>query len=159
MKIHRGFTLENIAFHYTVDPATGCWNWKKAIVHTGYGMKKCGSKNKLAHRLSFELHKGKIPKGKIVMHTCDNRACINPEHLRAGTNGENVRDCIAKGRFRTADKRGEKNPMKVLTTAIVNEARQRSQDGETITAIAAKLGVNRLTISDAIRRITWTHLP
>ena len=52
----------------------------------------------LAHRVSWELHNGPIPPGKIIMHSCDHPWCVNPAHLSVGTQKDNMADCIAKGR-------------------------------------------------------------
>jgi len=78
-----------------------CWNWSGARTSKGYGMIQeggKGSKHLLAHRLSYEIHKGPIPDGMIVMHACDNRQCVNPAHLSAGTQSRNILDAFARGR-------------------------------------------------------------
>lgn len=77
-----------------------CWTWIGALDGEGYG--RIGYKRKVvrAHRLSVMLFKGPIPKGKLVMHACDNPKCVNPVHLSIGTDLENTRDCISKGRKR-----------------------------------------------------------
>lgn len=76
-------------FHsgYAVDPATGCWNWQRHITPQGYGqVGRLG----LAHRVSYELHKGKIRPGLVIDHLCRNRACCNPLHLEVVTPQVNV---------------------------------------------------------------------
>jgi hypothetical protein len=89
-----------------VDKSAGndaCWPWKLAINANGYGSFWHTGKCYTASRYAYELANGPIPFGKgyhgnVVMHSCDNRACCNPRHLRIGTQGDNNRDRDAKGR-------------------------------------------------------------
>ena len=67
----------------------GCWNWKAAKTTAGYGELRVGNKTTYAHRLSYELAKGKIPKGLELDHLCRNPACVNPDHLEAVTRRQN----------------------------------------------------------------------
>lgn len=81
-------------------PFHECWEWGRSIGNHGYGFcydKKVG-KVTVAHRISYELHFGKIPKGLCVLHKCDNRSCVNPKHLFLGTAKDNALDKINKGR-------------------------------------------------------------
>jgi len=75
----------------------GCWEWK-ATTANGYGQMKVDGVKCLAHRLSYELHKGPIAKGLVVRHKCDNKLCVNPEHLELGTHADNSRDMLERGR-------------------------------------------------------------
>lgn len=74
-----------------------CWVWKQVLTQGGYGCLKINGKSYAAHRLSFYIHKGKIPNNVFVCHTCDNKWCVNPDHLWLGTRKDNVQDAVRKG--------------------------------------------------------------
>jgi hypothetical protein len=83
----------------------GCWLWTASRYPRGYGMFNLGrdaqgrQHTEYAHRISYVLHHGDIPTGKVVMHSCDNPQCVNPAHLSLGTQGDNIRDAARKGRY------------------------------------------------------------
>jgi hypothetical protein len=101
----RDLTAAFIArFHTKYQKASGCWLWQAASYPRGYGMVSIGRNMRgkqfttYAHRVAYVLASGPIEAGQVVMHVCDVPACVNPDHLRLGTQGDNNRDCIAKGR-------------------------------------------------------------
>jgi hypothetical protein len=85
-------------FFQKVNKTDSCWLWTGAVNSRGYGSIGVAGKTTSAHRLSYLWFKGEIPEGMFVCHTCDIRACVNPEHLWVGTNSDNMKDMIAKDR-------------------------------------------------------------
>lgn len=86
-------------FLTNVDCAEGCWPWAGYRQREGYGLvRKKGQPAEAAHRVAYRLFVGPIPPGMVVMHRCDNPPCVRPDHLRVGTQAENLADMRAKGR-------------------------------------------------------------
>lgn len=148
---------------YEVDPECGCWLWTASTTHNGYGQlalpRAPGVKHQVtrAHRVSWELHRGPIPAGMDVLHHCDVRRCVNPDHLFLGTNVDNQADMDAKGRrSEPPHVRGEANNKAVLTEAEVLAI--RSAEG-TLESIGARYGIGKSHVSQIKRRELWAHLP
>lgn len=92
-----------------------CWNWTKGLTAGGYGQITYECKKYAPHRLAWEFaNNKKIDKGMVIMHSCDNPACVNPKHLSMATQAENVADMMQKGRFKDYDKSGENNPRSIV---------------------------------------------
>jgi hypothetical protein len=84
----------------------GCWEWTARCIpvpnhpdQRGHGQIRIDGKAVLTHRFSWELHNGPIPDGLLVLHRCDNRPCVRPDHLFLGTHKDNTLDAMSKGRM------------------------------------------------------------
>lgn len=118
---------------------SGCWGWNGSTIEAGYGTVRLGGRGgqaTLAHRLSWTLHCGEIPDEMQVLHTCDNPPCTRPGHLFLGTNLDNIRDRVAKGRSARPNL-GKPSPMRRLQPGAIREIRERFATGESRTDIAA----------------------
>jgi len=135
--------LTELGFWAGVDKSAGpngCWPWTRSLTEDGYG--HCFFMGEqLAHRIAWCLLKGPIPKGKCVLHECDNRPCVNPQHLFLGTRTVNNADRDQKGRTARGDRhgsrtmperrpRGERHASSKLTDAQVDEIRVLHPTGE-----------------------------
>lgn len=140
-----------------IDKETGCWNWTRSLLNkNGYGqviyLKKVGS----AHRASYRLFVGFIPDGLCVCHKCDNRICINPEHLFIGTVADNNRDMTEKGR--RAYMKGEKHSQARLKALDVIEIRRLANRGINHSIIAVNFEVTKSQVGNIVARRNWKHI-
>lgn len=135
--------------------SNGCWIWKGAPAKSGYGVmyhKDMGG-SMLAHRASYTLHKGPIPEGMLVCHTCDVRTCVNPAHLFLGTHKDNTQDKIAKGRDWVRDHR--------LSIAKLSEQQALEiilDTKSTIRALGKKYNLAYSSVQKIRKRVTWKYL-
>jgi hypothetical protein len=140
---------------------TRCWLWTGAKC-CGYGMaisvyhstsKGTGIK---AHRMSMTLHLGrKLKKGELVLHKCDNKPCVNPEHLYIGTDLDNARDRDTRGRANPVE--GEEHYKSKLTLKTIGKAEKLRSEGWSYQRIANSLGLATMTVFYALTKKTWKH--
>lgn len=138
---------------------TGCWQWTGGKFSDGYGQLRVNNKPTKAHRLSWILHNGQIPPGMLVCHTCDNRSCVNPDHLFIGTPKDNMDDMRSKGRHRyEGGPQGETHPYAKLTEKQVLTIRRKAANGKKSSALSIEFGVSIVQINCIIRRKYWKHI-
>lgn len=137
-----------------------CWFWDGCIDEIGYGrLGKYDGENK-AHRISWKLFKGEIPKGMKVLHSCDIRCCVNPDHLFLGTQKDNVRDMMSKKRDRFCKPRkGELNSLSKLTDKKVLAMRCMYElEDISFKSLAERFGISTMTAYRAVTKQAWSHL-
>jgi len=149
---------ERFLRHVSNYRGEGCWEWIGSTRGTTCSGKRYGAfgvngRLESAHRVSWTIFVGPIPSGSLVLHGCDNPACVRPSHLFLGDHLSNAADKMAKGRFRPSP--GERNGGAKLTEADVLEIRASS---ETCRESAKRLGVTPEAIGMIHRRKTWKHL-
>lgn len=140
-----------------------CWYWASTKFPNGYGRFKFKEDGRwrdlLAHRVSYEIKNGEIPKGLVICHKCDNRSCVNPNHLFAGTQAQNLADMDRKGRRVNYDKSGERNPSSKLTKEQVIEIRNKYVPKVyTGRMLAEEYGVSIPLIEKILSRRVWKEV-
>ena len=123
-----------------------CWECQGSLNNKGYGGFKLGKKTETAHRASYLLNAGEIPDGIVVRHKCDNRCCVNPNHLELGTYSENNQDIVNRNRRRYK-----------LTIDQVRTIRKRLASGAVGRHLADEYGVSFGLISHIKNDRTWTE--
>lgn len=131
-----------------------CWNWEGASNREGYGRFRWNGKPKLAHRISYLLHHGEDPYPLDVLHHCDNPKCVNPNHLFLGTDKDNVRDMIEKGRNNPVF--GERSPRATLSNDEVLDIKKHITIFTTL--LSEKFSVNRMVITNILRERAWVKV-
>lgn len=156
--------IDKQSFYLRVDvkeDKDSCWEWKGCLSH-GYGRFKFKTKLYLSHRAAYILEHGEIPDGLFICHKCDNRKCCNPNHLFAGTQSENMIDCVAKGRLvypvGQRFKNGDTPANKKTSDDIVLQIKQRLSEGVRIIAVAKEFNEKVHFIQEISANRTYKHV-
>jgi HNH endonuclease len=137
------------------EPNTGCWLWLGSLDGAGYGCMRVGSRRDgsralvSTHRAAWEAFVGPIPLGLYVCHRCDQRVCLNPDHLFLGSHRDNMADMAAKGRRAGVSVK--------LTVDQAREIRRRRGAGETLASVASEFGVSANTVSAIATGKIWSR--
>lgn len=132
-----------------VKQTDDCWEWQGATRTDGYGFAKREGKYVAAHRYAFTLTQGPIPTGLQILHTCDNKLCVRPDHLRLGTQKDNMIDMALKKR----------QHVQVLSPSQVQDIRRRHASGKaTCREIATEFGLTKRHVNKIVQGVAWKHL-
>jgi hypothetical protein len=150
----------DIRFHagYIIDGFTGCWEWKKGRHKNGYGIigwkAPTGKKRTyLAHRISGHLLNGwNLFDPLMFCHHCDNKCCVNPDHLYRGTNSDNIRDAFARGLMKPY------RHHRKLHTAEIIYMRKLALLGITRQTLAHKFNIRPNSVTRIVNRRQWRDI-
>lgn len=142
-----------------------CWDWDNPTHAFGYGWFRVEGKNKLAHRVAKIISDGE-EKELQVLHSCDNPACCNHNHLRWGTQKDNISDCIKRNRFSYPPRNGcnppthygEDNYNAKMTEEKVLQLRKERLCGVSAKQLSEKYGIKKITVYQIISNRTWKNI-
>lgn len=136
-----------------------CWLWKNAKNNKGYGRLSDGVSVQCSHRIAWAMFRGSIPANIMVLHGCDTPLCVNPNHLFLGTQLDNVRDMMNKGRSNFwPGHHGERHVRAKLTDAAAREIVEQIAAGiATRKELAVRWGVSYATVCHLLQGRSWHH--
>lgn len=160
LKEKRKAVVDRFCNKITHLPENDCWLWSSSLNNKGYGQFEIANKLELAHRVSWELFIGPIGKGICVLHKCDVRNCVNPDHLFLGNLKDNMQDCSNKGRLcvNLPFYSGEKHGMSKLTDEKVRQIRMLLSGGKSQRGIAKMFEISQSQICEIGKGRGWKHV-
>lgn len=135
-------------------PFVDCWIWNGKFNQDGYGRINIDGKEVRAHRASYEIFHGSFDKAKSILHSCHNIACINPDHLRVGTNIDNMKDMVDAGR----SCRGSNHSRAKLKESDIPKIKELGKVGFTQSRIATLFNVSQVNVGLILRNKNWKHV-
>jgi len=150
---------EDVPLHFwsrvaLTSDAQRCWNWKFTGGSHGYGVYYFKQRQWLAHRFAFFLTHGRIRRNLLVLHSCDNKKCCNPNHLRQGTHKDNGLDASKRGQI----PKGESTVMAVLTNNQVRDAKRYLRNGMTVRQVFELTHIPTSLLYHIKSETAWQHI-
>lgn len=136
----------------------GCLEYQGCLLPNGYSKIGRSGKTYLGHRLAWLLSGKDIPEGMCVLHKCDNRRCVNVEHLFLGSKFDNMQDMLSKGRHRTNPNSGELNHLSKLKEMDVWKIVRMRGNGVSRKEIAKTIGISVSAVDHVIYGQTWKNI-
>lgn len=133
------------------EPNSGCWLWTGEIKRDGYTECWCFGRRELGHRAAYREFVCDIPENLVVRHSCDEKSCVNPNHLAVGTQAQNIADKVLRNR----QAKGEGHGNAKLTEDAVRFIRAETMSQR---ALARKFNVTQAAVSAVQRRLLWQHI-
>lgn len=151
--------LEKLHAFSVKNEVSGCVEWIKGKTKAGYGQMHVPKSGRngvpvYCHVIAYKEIHGDIPQGMYVLHKCDNRACVNPDHLFLGTHLDNILDMLEKRR----QPKGQDKTQSKLRDTDVFGIYEKHEQGVTMYKMAKDLMVSYSTVYDIVRGKTWKHL-
>lgn len=144
------FTINDLLPAIKINES-GCWIWQRHVGKSGYAEAGVNGKKLRVHRIVAEIAYGPAPEGHFALHSCDVKICVNPDHLRWGTQKDNMQDAVSRNRVRA----GERASWSKLTWEMVEELRQVDLSTTTLDELAEKYPATRVTIWRAMTGQSW----
>lgn len=139
--------VERVKQNILIDK-NGCWNWTKSL-RRGYG----AMLKRSAHRQSYEIFVGKIPENMFVLHKCDNRRCVNPNHLYIGDQEDNMRDMIERNRQNCLQ--GENHQNSIFSHTQIQKIRQDYEKVKNFAEVARMHGIKPNRVQKIVKRLVY----
>lgn len=148
-------TIKRFINKLTQEKDSDCTIFHGEILCSGYGRMCINYKKIVAHRISYLIFKGDIPENKLVLHSCDNRRCVNPDHLFLGTYQSNMDDKVLKNR----QSKGElTNRTSLDETTVIKIREIRKNKKMKYKDIALLFNISTPSAGDICRRRSWKHV-
>lgn len=150
-KSHRSI-IDRIESNYLPEPNSGCWLWTGYVANDGYGQIKINGERWKAHIMSFNIFRGGLSGGKMILHTCDIRCCINPDHLYEGDVRDNSRDMVNRGRSLAGEKH-HRAKLQNHHIPLIRSAKGKYSE------IGKLFGISRTVVGKIKTRKAWSSIP